>query len=277
MPMTDRPPGSVPTAERITGVMRPRSTAPGSLSTEPAKRGYSWGKCSRRIPSDMARCSSAVLTESQQSMGPPGRPSKTIIWHGPSVLSPGKVKNSPTPGTMFILMLEASGSSAGTVGGQHVSDRHGALRAVEGGLGPVGGKDLPQLALPGAHHHQVEERRELLEPAHRKLLDAEVPAAADERLDPVRALDPLVHRQRRALKRALPVDLLPSLARRDVHVHPGDAHVRGVRPGDVQRLLDPQGGREHALAGGDRPGADLLGRPVGEQGDAVARPLQGEG
>jgi hypothetical protein len=38
---------------------------------------------------------------SQQSIGPPGMPSKTMISHGPEVVRAGKTKYSPTPGTML--------------------------------------------------------------------------------------------------------------------------------------------------------------------------------
>ncbi len=51
-----------------------------------------------RIHFDFARCSSCVVTSPQQSIGPPGMPSKTMISHGPEVVSAGKTKYSPTVG-----------------------------------------------------------------------------------------------------------------------------------------------------------------------------------
>ena len=37
----------------------------------------------------------------QQSIGPPGMPSKTMISHGPVVVRAGKTKYSPTSGAML--------------------------------------------------------------------------------------------------------------------------------------------------------------------------------
>src|SRR6266478_5635771 len=46
----------------------------------------------------LARCSSELFTSFQQSIGPPGTPSNTMISHTPVVVSAGKTKYSPTPG-----------------------------------------------------------------------------------------------------------------------------------------------------------------------------------
>ncbi|MCY1382410.1 hypothetical protein D9M69_704320 [compost metagenome] len=53
-----------------------------------------------------ARCSCGVFTSSQQSIGPPGTPSNTMISHGPLVVSAGNTKYSPTPGMRLKLTAE---------------------------------------------------------------------------------------------------------------------------------------------------------------------------
>ena len=50
-----------------------------------------------------------LRTSSQQSIGPPGTPSKTMISHGPVVVSAGKTKYSPTPGIRLKQTAENSG------------------------------------------------------------------------------------------------------------------------------------------------------------------------
>src|SRR5205085_8812043 len=46
----------------------------------------------------IAKCCSGVFPSLQQSMGPPGTPSKTVISHGPVMVRAGNTKYSPTPG-----------------------------------------------------------------------------------------------------------------------------------------------------------------------------------
>src|SRR5947208_14018945 len=46
----------------------------------------------------LARCSSELFTSFQQSIGPPGPPSDTMIPQLPVVLSAGSTSYSPTPG-----------------------------------------------------------------------------------------------------------------------------------------------------------------------------------
>ncbi|KLR58666.1 hypothetical protein OX89_05840 [Diaphorobacter sp. J5-51] len=56
-----------------------------------------------------ARCSFGEAMLRQQSIGPPGRPSNTMMSHGPVVVSPGKTKYSPTPGITLNDTREWSG------------------------------------------------------------------------------------------------------------------------------------------------------------------------
>ncbi len=74
-----------------------------------------------RIHFDFARCSAGVVTSPQQSMGPPGTPSKTMISQGPVVVSAGKTKYSPTVGTR--LKQTADYSARGVIPATYVSAR----------------------------------------------------------------------------------------------------------------------------------------------------------
>ena len=80
-----------------------------SVSSTSRQRSASQGMNVSRIHFDFARCSSGVVTSPQQSIGPPGTPSKTMISHGPVVVSAGKTKYSPTPGTRLKQTAENSG------------------------------------------------------------------------------------------------------------------------------------------------------------------------
>ncbi len=50
-----------------------------------------------------------MRTSSQQSIGPPGMPSKTMISQGPLVVRAGKTKYSPTSGIRLKQTAECSG------------------------------------------------------------------------------------------------------------------------------------------------------------------------
>src|ERR1700693_4588754 len=50
-------------------------------------------------PSRPPRWPPLPITSFQQSIGPPGTPSNTMISQGPVVVRAGKTKYSPTPGT----------------------------------------------------------------------------------------------------------------------------------------------------------------------------------
>ena len=80
-----------------------------SVSSIERQRSASHGMNVSRIHLDFARCSAGVVTSPQQSIGPPGTPSKTMISQSPLVVSAGKTKYSPTPGMMLKQTAENSG------------------------------------------------------------------------------------------------------------------------------------------------------------------------
>ena len=103
MPSTGGADRQRPTGRRTTGVNRPRSTdrrrrawprragRPRRGSARPAasrQPGEVVGRRRRRRPST--------------SSGPPGTPSTTTMSHGPSTVSAGQVKHSPTPSTRVV-------------------------------------------------------------------------------------------------------------------------------------------------------------------------------
>lgn len=98
-PSTRAPDGRVATGCRTTGAKRPDSTPSSSVSSTSAHRSASHGRKVSSTRLLLARCSAGVRTSAQQSMGPPGTPSNTMISHGPDRVSAGKTKYSPTPGT----------------------------------------------------------------------------------------------------------------------------------------------------------------------------------
>jgi len=65
--------------------------------------------CLSRTHRLLARCSAGVRTSAQQSIGPPGTPSNTMISQGPVMVSAGKTKYSPTPGIRLKQTAECSG------------------------------------------------------------------------------------------------------------------------------------------------------------------------
>ena len=99
MPSTLRPDGSVATGLRTVGAKRPARMPLSSVSAMSRQRSASQGTKVSRIQRLRSRCCSGVFTSPQQSMGPPGTPSNTMISQGPVVVSAGNTKYSPTPGT----------------------------------------------------------------------------------------------------------------------------------------------------------------------------------
>ena len=80
-----------------------------SVSSTLRQRSASHGMKVSRIHFDFAKCSAGVVTSPQQSIGPPGMPSKTMISHAPVVVSAGKTKYSPTVGIRLKQTAECSG------------------------------------------------------------------------------------------------------------------------------------------------------------------------
>ena len=109
IPSTGRPEGSRPTGLRTVGAKRPARMPRSSVSSISPQRSASHGRNVSRIHLDFARCSAGVETSLQQSIGPPGTPSKTMISQGPPVVSAGKTKYSPTPGIRLKQTAENSG------------------------------------------------------------------------------------------------------------------------------------------------------------------------
>src|SRR5947209_8179412 len=108
-PSTSRPDGSSATGFRTVGGKRPARVPLSSVSSTFRQRSASQGRNVSRIHFDFARCSSGVVTSPQQSIGPPGTPSKTMISHSPVVVSAGKTKYSPTVGIRLKQTAEKSG------------------------------------------------------------------------------------------------------------------------------------------------------------------------
>jgi hypothetical protein len=61
------------------------------------------------MSSEVSRCSAADIPGSQRSIGPPGRPSNTMMSHGPLRVRAGNEKYSPIPGMMLKPTAENSG------------------------------------------------------------------------------------------------------------------------------------------------------------------------
>src|ERR1700730_14255935 len=99
MPSASPPEGSLQIGLRTIGGNLPARIPLLSVSSTLRQRSPSSGMRVSRTHLLLAKCSSGVLTSFQQSMGPPGTPSNTIISHGPVVVSAGNTKYSPTPGT----------------------------------------------------------------------------------------------------------------------------------------------------------------------------------
>ncbi|MDT4873718.1 hypothetical protein FQZ97_1089770 [compost metagenome] len=97
-PSTLRPEGKVATGLRTVGAKRPARMPLSSVSSMSLQRSASHGVKVSRIHWLRARCSCGVFTSDQQSIGPPGTPSNTMISQGPVVVSAGNTKYSPTPG-----------------------------------------------------------------------------------------------------------------------------------------------------------------------------------
>src|SRR6266581_3199394 len=99
MPSARPPEGSLQIGLRTVGGNLPTRIPLSSVNSTLRQRSPSSGMNVSRIHLLLARCSSGVLTLFQQSIGPPGTPSKTMISHPPVVVSAGNTKYSPTSGT----------------------------------------------------------------------------------------------------------------------------------------------------------------------------------
>src|SRR5437588_8279998 len=99
IPSASPPEGSLQIGFRTVGGNLPARTPLSSVSSTLWQRSASSGMNVSKIHLLLARCCSGVFTSCQQSIGPPGTPSKTMISHEPVVVSAGKTKYSPTPGT----------------------------------------------------------------------------------------------------------------------------------------------------------------------------------
>ncbi len=108
-PSASAPEGSFATGLRIVGAKAPLNMPLASVSSTLRARSPSQGANVSRIHFDFARCCSGDLTSAQQSMGPPGTPSKTMISQGPFNVSAGKTKYSPTVGTRLKQTADRSG------------------------------------------------------------------------------------------------------------------------------------------------------------------------
>src|ERR1700746_3341215 len=98
MPMTNAPEGSLQTGLRTVGGNFPATIPASAVSSRFLQRSASQGINFSSIHFDFARCSAGDFTPPQQSIGPPGTPSNTMISQWPLVVSAGKTKYSPTPG-----------------------------------------------------------------------------------------------------------------------------------------------------------------------------------
>src|SRR6266550_4057330 len=99
MPNARPPEGSLQIGLRTVGGNLPARIPFLSVSSTLRQRSPSSGMKASRTHLLLAKCSSGLLTSFQQSMGPLGTPSNTMISHVPVVVSAGKTKYSPTPGT----------------------------------------------------------------------------------------------------------------------------------------------------------------------------------
>src|SRR6266478_6220386 len=99
MPSASPPEGSLQIGLRTIGGNLPARIPLLSVSSVSRQRSPSSGMNVSKIHLLLARCSSGVFTSFQQSIGPPGTPSNTMISQEPVVVRAGKTKYSPTPGT----------------------------------------------------------------------------------------------------------------------------------------------------------------------------------
>src|ERR1700745_291212 len=99
MPSARPPEDSLQIGLRTVGGNLPTKIPWLSVSSKLAQRSASRGMKVSRTHLLLAKCSSGVFTSFQQSIGPPGTPSNTMISQGPVTVSAGKTKYSPTPGT----------------------------------------------------------------------------------------------------------------------------------------------------------------------------------
>src|SRR5437016_7427983 len=121
IPNASPPEGSLQIGFRTVGANLPARIPLSSVSSTLWQRSASNGMKVSKTHLLLVRCCSGVFTSFQQSIGPPGTPSKTMISHGPVVVSAGNTKYSPTPGiklndtavngfrgTMFFTYVSAS-------------------------------------------------------------------------------------------------------------------------------------------------------------------------
>src|SRR3954471_9124509 len=99
IPRAKAPDESLQIGLRTVGGNLPAKMPLSSVNSRLAQRSASSGIKFSRTHLLLAKCSCGVFTSFQQSIGPPGTPSKTIISHAPVVVNAGKTKYSPTPGT----------------------------------------------------------------------------------------------------------------------------------------------------------------------------------
>ncbi len=159
----------------------------------------------------------------------------------------------------------------------HVSDGERALRGVVRGTRRVPPEHRDQLALAGGDQHQVVRTGEEVEVGDRGAVDDQLPAPLHEGVEPAGHLHALVDGLRVPLEPAEPVDGAAGVGGGD-----GDAEALDLRglllpEVDLEIALVLQGRVEHALRGHHPPGADLVRRPVGHEGDLVPLRLESEG
>ena len=134
-------------------------------------------------------------TSPQQSIGPSGTPSNTMISHGPVVVSAGNTKYSPTPGQRLKQTAEYSGRGVIPVTYVSASARIGRSNVERSGSRSKSDDDV---TLAGGDDHERAVVGVALEVVERGLVDREVAAERVEVLQPPRVLHALVDRQCRA-------------------------------------------------------------------------------
>ena len=152
----------------------------------------------------------------------------------------------------------------------HVREREGALRRAVRGARRVALEELRDLALAGGDDHEVVLARVGLEVGNGRVVQDELPALPLERLHPAGHLQALVDRLGRPLEPRRPVDRLSA------RPGPGDDQRDPVDVGtlvgpevDAELALVLERGVEHALARHHAAVADVVRRPIRDDGDLV--------
>ena len=166
IPSTGRPEGSRPTGLRTVGAKRPERMPRSSVSSIAPQRSASHGMKVSRIHFDFARWSAGVETSAQQSIGPPGTPSKTMISQVPARRQRREHEVLPHPRDD----VEADGRELGPRRHPgHVGECEGAHRLIE--LRPLcialeeprdlalAGRDDDEVAVAGVPLEIVDGRR----------------------------------------------------------------------------------------------------------------------